>query len=173
MKVYIRPFHLNDAMSVLEAIKESQQELSRWMVGMQKFRTLEDVQNWIAENDEAQTMGSSYNFAMVDSQDNGFLGGCGIIQIDHFHRTGTLYGWVRTNSTGMGVATSAGIELIRFGIERLQLKRLELLVAIDNHASERLVKKLGAVYEGTLRNRLNINGEWSDAFMFSLIPSDI
>jgi RimJ/RimL family protein N-acetyltransferase len=50
------------------------------------------------------------------------------------------------------------------------LNRIEILVAVDNLASQRVAAKVGAVREGILRNRLLLHGKIHDAVMFSLIP---
>jgi len=59
-----------------------------------------------------------------------------------------------------------------FGFRNLDLNRLEILIAVDNRASQRVAEKVGAVREGVLRNRLVVRDKVHDAVMFSLIPSD-
>ena len=60
--------------------------------------------------------------------------------------------------------------LADYGFKELKLNRIEILVAVDNLASQRVAAKAGAVREGILRNRLLLHGKIHDAVMFSLIP---
>ena len=81
--------------------------------------------------------------------------------------------WVRTNSVGRGVATSATRLAARFGFEELGLHRIEIVAAVENIASQRVAEKAGALREGLLRKRLLIRGESQDAVLFSLLPEDL
>jgi len=116
---------------------------------------------------------AAYNFAIVDADDGSILGGCGLTQINWQHRFANLYYWVHSRKAGRGVASAATLQLARYGFETLGLQRIEIVVAAGNLASLRVAEKVGAEREGLLRNRIHINDEWHDAFMHSLIPSDL
>jgi RimJ/RimL family protein N-acetyltransferase len=66
---------------------------------------------------------------------------------------------------------AAALLLGDFGFKELKLNRIEILVAVDNLASQRVAAKVGAVREGVLRNRLLLHGKIHDAVIFSLIPN--
>jgi RimJ/RimL family protein N-acetyltransferase len=69
------------------------------------------------------------------------------------------------------VATEA-VKLAReWGFAETGLVRLEVLVAVGNLASRRVAEKAGAVYEGTLRSRLLVQGTRHDAAMYAFIRS--
>jgi hypothetical protein len=76
--------------------------------------------------------------------------------------------WVRTSATGHGVATRAARLVAQFGIEKIGLLRVEIVVAIGNIASMRVAEKAGAKREGILRNRLVGRDKVLDAVMHSL-----
>jgi len=61
----------------------------------------------------------------------------------------------------------------RFGFDELKLRRIEIVAAINNKASQRVAEKAGATREGILRNRLVVRDKVYDAVMFSLIPGDL
>ena len=60
----------------------------------------------------------------------------------------------------------------RFAFERLGLLRAEIVVAMDNLASQRVAEKIGAHREGVLFNRMVVAPAVHDAIMYSLLPSD-
>lgn len=86
---------------------------------------------------------------------------------------GTLTGWVRKQYNGLGAGTAGCRLAAQFAFTVLKLQRLECLASPDNLASQRLIAKLGAHYEGTLRNRWYEDGVLKDSLLFSLIPSDV
>ena len=117
--------------------------------------------------------GKEYAFAIVQAQDGQFLGGCGLNQINRVNRFANLGYWVRTSQAGHGVATVAARLLAQFGFGELKLSRLELVIDVDNQASQRVAEKLGAFREGVLRQRLSVHNQARDAVMYSLIPRDL
>lgn len=171
-KVTIRPFLPGDARAVYDAVQESLQELPIWMPYLNANLTEDEIRQWIDEGAILWAEGERYDFAIVDARDGAFLGGCGLSQFHPGHGFANLYYWVRSTRTGQGVASGAARLLARFGIEKLGLTRVEILMATGNLSSARVAQKAGATYEGTLRNRIRIDDTLHDAFIYSLIPSD-
>src|SRR5262245_32789118 len=102
-----------------------------------------------------------------------FVGGAGLKCIHRVHQFANLGYWVRTSATGRGLATRATRLAARFGFEQLGLHRIEIVVAVDNLASQRVAERAGAVREGVARKRLLIRGESHDAVMYSLVAQDM
>jgi RimJ/RimL family protein N-acetyltransferase len=115
-------------------------------------------------------VGTAYQFAITDSREDSFLGGCGLNKINEIDKVANLGYWVRSSRVKQGIATTATALLAQFGFRKLKLNRIEILVAIENKASQGVAVKAGAMREGILRNRLLLHGKIHDAVMFSLIP---
>jgi RimJ/RimL family protein N-acetyltransferase len=125
----------------------------------------------------------SYNFAITNSRDGAFVGGCGMRFISQVDRVANLGYWVRTSRTRQDVASTATRLLARFGFEELKLNRIEIIASTDNRASQRVAEKAGAIREGILRNRMVVrvrvadtmvfNERVSDTVMYSLTPRDM
>ena len=116
---------------------------------------------------------SEYEFAITDSRDGFFLGGCGLNHINRAHQIANLGYWARSSQTKQDVATAAVLLVAQFGFDELKLRRIEIVAAINNKASQRVAEKAGATREGILRNRLVVRDKVYDAVMFSLIPGDL
>jgi RimJ/RimL family protein N-acetyltransferase len=117
--------------------------------------------------------GIEYDFVIFDTKENTFLGGCAIDQINRKHNFATLGYWVRSSQTGKGIATAAVRLISRLGFRKLGFTRLEIVVAEQNRASQRVAEKVGAVREGIHRNRHVVRDKIYDSVMFSLIPQDL
>jgi RimJ/RimL family protein N-acetyltransferase len=101
------------------------------------------------------------------------IGGCGINDIGEDKSRANLGYWVRSDRTGQGIAPAAAKLLAKWGFEALGLKRIEIVVAVENARSLRAAEKTGAKREGVLRNRLLIGNKPHDAVMHSLVPGEV
>ena len=55
----------------------------------------------------------------------------------------------------------------------LHLHRMEICIRPENHASLRVVEKLGFRYEGLRRGVIHIHGDWRDHYAFALVREDV
>jgi RimJ/RimL family protein N-acetyltransferase len=171
--VTIRPYEPGDAEHVYKAVRESGPDLSYWMPEMRPELSVAEVSSMINETPHLWAEGTAYHFAVVSVEDGALLGGCGLTHVRRGHRYVNLYYWVRGNCTGRGIATAAARLAARFAFEHLALHRVEIVVAVGNEASAKVAEKAGALYEGTLRNRLYLHEKSYDAMLYSLVPSDL
>jgi [ribosomal protein S5]-alanine N-acetyltransferase len=81
--------------------------------------------------------------------------------------------WVGTHATAGGVATSAVAMAVDHTFHSGGLHRLEATVRPENHASLRVLRKLGFREEGLFRRYLDVAGTWRDHLCFALTTEDI
>lgn len=170
--ILLRTFRPEDIEALYEAARESINEISPWLPWCHANYSIEESRSFIMSREEAQKNEEDYAFAVFDVKTGMLLGCVGLNQVNREHQFCNLGYWVRTSCTGRGVASSAARMAARFGLEELKLRRIEIVVAVGNHASQRTAEKTGAVREGVLRKRLFINGEVQDAVMYSLVAED-
>ncbi len=74
---------------------------------------------------------------------------------------------------GHGYATEAAKEVIAFGFEYLELKRIEVGTFIDNYQSQRVCEKLGFIKEGIARSGyVRYDGKVFDKMMFGMTDKE-
>ena len=171
--ILLRPYRLSDTNHLYDAVRESIDELSVWMPWCHANYSIKEAKTWLKTLPKAWDNGLAYEFVITGSKDSSYLGACSLTGINHENRYANLSYWVRTSRTKRGVATTAALLLARFGLSELKLNRIEIVVATDNKASQRVAEKIGATREGVLRNLLVVRDRVYDAVMFSLIPSDL
>jgi RimJ/RimL family protein N-acetyltransferase len=164
------PYELKHVEPQVIAGRESVAEISPWMSWCHHKYSAEESRNWIESCMKEWEVGTAYQFAITDSREDSFLGGCGLNKINEIDKVANLGYWVRSSRVKQGIATTATALLAQFGFRKLKLNRIEILVAIENKASQGVAVKAGAMREGILRNRLLLHGKIHDAVMFSLIP---
>lgn len=170
--ILIRPYVESDAELLYESARECLPE-TQWMPWCHEHYAPEDSKSWIAGSIIKWAEGKEYNFVIADAKTGAYLGGAGLNRMDTEYGIANLGYWVRAARRGSGIAAAATRLVAHFGVEQVGLHRLEIVVAVGNEPSCRAAEKAGAVREGVLRNRLLVAGKPHDAFMHSLIPSDI
>jgi ribosomal-protein-serine acetyltransferase len=168
--IRIRPYRLDDARAIWEAARESLTALQPWMPWCHPNYSIDETRAWLAVQIPAFQQRTTFEFA-ITSDDDTYLGGCGLNQIDALNQRANLGYWVRSSATGKGVATAATALTREWGFANTDLERIEVLIAVGNRASRRVAEKAGAVYEGMLRRRLLVHGTRHDAAMFAFIKS--
>jgi RimJ/RimL family protein N-acetyltransferase len=171
-RILLRPYCTSDAATVYEAARESVHEVGMWLPWCHAGYSMKESKNWIKLCAKSWEEGTAYEFAIFDSRTGQYLGGCGLNHIDPAYKTANLGYWVRTSQTKHGVATTAAVLLVRFGLAELKLNRIEIVAAVGNSQSQRVAEKAGAKREGILRNRILLEGRAHDAVVFSFIPQD-
>jgi ribosomal-protein-serine acetyltransferase len=171
--ITIRPVRLEDAEALFEAINETMPDLQQWLPFSSQNPGLQDIHVWLSEQTEEWAKGRSYAFAILDAQSETLIGGCQLNGLIAIHRLANVVYWVRSTERGHGVAGRAVRLLARFGFEDLGLQRLEILVAVENIASQKAAKKTGARYQGLQPNRILVGGSLYEAVLYSLIPADL
>jgi RimJ/RimL family protein N-acetyltransferase len=166
--IRIRPYRLDDAHAIWEAVRESMTELRPWMPWCHPGYAIEESRSWLAGQVQAFQQRTAFEFA-ITTEDGAYLGGCGLNQIDTLNQRANLGYWVRSSANRKGVATAATVLTRDWGFSHTDFVRIEILVAVSNIPSRRVAEKSGAVYEGTMRQRLMVHGTRHDAAMYAFI----
>ena len=124
---------------------------------------------WVARYEDARRDGTREAFAVVEDGD--FLGLALAPTIDRETQTAELGYVVAPAARGRGVATEALRQLTEWALAEGML-RIELLISVDNPASQKVAERCGYVREGVLRSlyfKENLRG---DTAIYSLLPGD-
>ncbi|BET65480.1 GNAT family N-acetyltransferase [Opitutales bacterium ASA1] len=170
--VALRPLGPEHALAMAEAAAESRDRLSPWLPWCTPQYGPAHAAEFAGSRPEAWVDATEYAFAIFADAPERFVGVCGLNELRPLHHTANLGYWVRSSATGRGYAPAAARLLARFGLLHLPLRRIEIVVAVDNRASCRAAIKSGARHEGTLRNRLYLHGRSHDAEVYSFVPTD-
>jgi ribosomal-protein-alanine N-acetyltransferase len=114
----------------------------------------------------------AYHLAVVLKASGGLVGGCRIEVRNAVHGTGDVGYVVDRQHWGQGYATEAIRALIDFGFRRLALHRIWATCDVENHASARVLEKLGMRREGLLRHNVRRTGEWRDSYLYAIIEPE-
>ena len=171
-RLLVRRYRQSDEDFLFEAARASIPEVFQFLPWCHPDYARDDAQQWLATVESNWKDASAYNFGIFNQEGTEFHGGCGITSIDE-HPIGNLGYWIKTASTGKGIATEATSSLADFGIHQIGLQRIEIIMSTHNDASRKVAEGSGARVEGTLRNRLLLHGNRHDAHVYSITPGDL
>ena len=170
--VVLRPLDLADVADVFSAVRESRAELGLWMPWCTPDYDQSRAAEYVVKSQEERRAGRAYEFGIF-GPDGEFLGNCGLNCINVENKFANLGYWIRTRRTRRGFATSAVLELARWGFSNTDLNRFEIVAAVDNVASQRVAERAGAHREGIAKQRLVFGGRVHDAAIYSLVRSRV
>lgn len=167
----LRPYRPADLPDFVTAVRESHASIGRWMKWAHADFSAADGAEWLAHCARGWQSGTAYEFGIFDRDSGDFVGGGGLNSLHAVHPFCNLGYWVRSSREGQGAASSAVRALSRHAFGKLQLMRVEIVVADGNEPSLAVARRCGAHYEGLLRNRIRgVDGQAWDAHLFSLVP---
>lgn len=139
----------------------------------------EELQRFMAYNRAMDEDGSGLRLAITrrhaDSRDAHAgrpIGQCTLFGIFRPSRRAEIGYSLAESAWGQGYATEACAELVRHGFEDLDLNRIEADIDPRNEPSAGVLRRLGFVQEGLMRERWIVAGEVSDTAFFGLLRSD-
>jgi RimJ/RimL family protein N-acetyltransferase len=173
-RLLLRPYRLEDAPALYEAIAESREHLRPWESFANAFQTVEETQNWILRQREHWQVYDWFYIGMWSQIQEHYLGGLWLgplglngWQIPAFE----LAYWLRVSALGQGYATEGVRLLMDYAIEVLGAQRLELTIDARNERSLALARRLGFKEEGRLRRlALEREGVLVDDITLSFVP---
>lgn len=118
--------------------------------------------------------GSAYPFVMLEQPSGNVIGTTRYADIMWGYRNCELgYTWISPEAQGTGANVESKYLMLRYAFETLQFVRVYLHTDTRNKHSQRAIKRLGAVYEGILRNHMIVkNGYIRDTMIFSIIQDE-
>ena len=168
--VILQRYTLEDIAELFAAIHESIERVYPWLPWCHPNYTIAETEQWLKTRPQLWNEKQEFAFSIRDRQGT-IVGGCGL-RIISANWSANLGYWLRTGYTGKGYATAATMMLAEFGIKQLQLKRIEIVISVQNTSSRAVAERAGARLEGVSRNLLEIHGKAHDAVIYSFIPQD-
>jgi N-acetyltransferase len=167
--VRIEPLRREHSADIYEATKSTDWE---WFLG--PLRTRKDVDMRIAEGIAAERRGEAYAFAVRMLNDGRILGSTSYLSVVPRHKRAEIGStWYSKDVWGTAVNPECKFLLLRHAFEQWGAVRIQLGTDSRNVHSQRAILKLGAKFEGTLRNHgIRPDGSARDAKLYSIVDRE-
>jgi RimJ/RimL family protein N-acetyltransferase len=130
-----------------------------------------DAENFIAQMDGECQAGHSATFAVTILRGGELCGAVGFA-IESVHQHAELGYWIGVPYWGRGFATEAASAVVTFGFETLKLHRIYAHHFAENHASRRVLEKIGMRHEGRSRQHVRKWNRFVDVENYGLLASE-
>jgi ribosomal-protein-alanine N-acetyltransferase len=134
-------------------------------------RTAEEVQAFVQSfiEQQRQQPRCKFQLAITLKADGRLIGNCGLRQDSPDARQADLGYELDPAYWGHGYATEAARALLRFGFEERGLHRIWASCLAENHASVRILERIGMVREGRQRESQWFKGCWWDTLLYAIL----
>lgn len=168
-RLILRPFIMKDAINVQKLAGEKIIASTTLNIPY----PYEDgmAEKWISIHPEQFEKGNLACFA-IELHDKKTLIGAVSLSLKQSHERGELGYWIGVPYWGNGYCTEASKEILKYGFCDLRLNRIEAFCMSRNHASIRVLKKIGMSIEGYLRQYVKKWGIFEDYDVYSIIFSE-
>ncbi|MFJ2741520.1 GNAT family N-acetyltransferase [Streptomyces sp. NPDC087440] len=169
-RLELRPFAAADTDEVFRTVQDP--DILRWTTLPSPYEHTDAVFFVEQISGEGLRTGTGFHFAVRPRGGGELLGAVGI----GFHLapgTWELGYWTAKPHRGRGCVTEAATEVIRWALATLGVDRIIWRAEVGNEPSRAVARKLGFTMEGVQRAATVHQGTTRDAWVGSLLPSDL
>ena len=123
---------------------------------------------WIIAEANADVC-KNFWFAVVRKADNKLLGEGILLDVPEKPEIGWL---IDKHFWGQGYGTDVGCALLKYGFDVLNLRRIIAACHADNHASYRLMEKIGMRREAHFVKEKLYGADWCDRFQYAILQEE-
>lgn len=151
-RLCIKPREVGEGLIVNQAIRSSLDHLKPWMPFAQKAPTADESEEHCRRSLAKFILREDMTLSIYSNDLKTFIGSTGLHRanwdIPSFH----MGYWVRPEFEGQGFVSEATNALTRYAFQVLRARRVEIRCDLENSRSLAVMKRLGFVQEGVLRN---------------------
>ncbi|MHC4211949.1 MAG: GNAT family N-acetyltransferase [Planctomycetota bacterium] len=168
-RLILRAFNLTDAPEVQRLAGD--REIASMTLSIPHPYEDGVAEKWISTHRDLFEKGQVLNLAITRRDDGGLVGSIGIT-INTEHENAELGYWIGKQYWNQGYCTEAARPLLKYAFETLKLNRIEAHHFARNPASGRIMKKIGLLKEGCLRQHIIKWDAFEDIVMYGILKTD-
>lgn len=158
-----------------EELWESAKDESLWThYTFRKMESFEKFKKFLAGSLEEAASGKGFTFTIIDKQSGKMKGGTSFLDIQPAARSLEIgRTWLAKELHGTGFNAECKFLLLQYCFEELKLIRVFFKTDSNNIRSQKAMEKIGAKFEGILRNHMiREDGTFRHSAYYSIIESE-
>lgn len=171
-RTYLMPMDPADAPELWQVIDASRAYLFPWLPWVPYNSDEPSTRRFVEACAAEWDAGRALRFIIRDRGNARLLGVVGLESCVHIHRSCELGYWLRQDAQKGGLMTEAAAEVIRLAFENLNVHRIRVAAATDNHRSLAVIHRLGFRFEGIAREAEFCAGRWLDHAVWSMLETE-
>ena len=158
-----------------EELWESAQNEDLWEhYTFRKMESFEKFKDFLSGSLKEADSGKGFTFTIIDKATGKMVGGTSFLDIQPASRSLEIgRTWLAKELHGTGFNAECKLLLLKYCFEELKLIRVFFKTDSNNLRSQKAMEKIGAKYEGTLRNHMiREDGTFRHSAYYSIIESE-
>lgn len=150
------------------------QETDLWIYGLKDLSQPGALRSYIESAIADMASGNAFVWVIVDAKSGEVAGCTRLAEISWNDERGQIgWTWIGKKFQGTGLNQAMKYEILKYGFETLKLNRIELKADERNLMSRKAIEKIGAKYEGTLRQHIKIkDGFIRNSVFYSILKNE-
>ena len=177
-----KDFELKDAKVILEpltlghveSLNAAAADGNLWNLTYTIIPCGDGMRTYVQKALDAKKLGTQIPFAILNATTHRVIGSTRFWNIDNANRKLEIgYTWIGKSYQGTHINLHAKYLMLEHAFDNMQYIRVEFFTHENNKQSRGALEKIGAVYEGTLRNHMILpGGEYRNSACYSIIASE-
>lgn len=155
------------AAEIFQLVDRNREYLREWLPWVDRVVTVTDTSDFISRTIDQFEKGRGPQY-LIEFQGT-TAGIIGFHPIDIPNRNAEIGYWLGEEFTGSGLVTRSVMQLLGIGFRELDLNRIEIRCAKGNEPSNAIARRVGMVYEGTLREEEWLYDHFVDHTVYSML----
>lgn len=161
---------IRHAKELFTLIDKNREHLGKWLSFPEKTNQVEDTVKFIERSLNRFSEHNGY-WAGIWHQGE-MAGSIGFLYMDRDARKTEIGYWLGSGFAGKGIATKAVTTMVNHAFYDLNLNKVEINVATENHKSRAIPERLRFTQEGIIRHFENLNGVYLDRVIYGILKSE-
>lgn len=167
--VYIRMVEKTDNEAIFEYASDP--DVSKYH-SWDPHQSLQDTHGFLSRYSEFLKKLQKLEFGIILKEKDTFIGMCGFHDFSFDHSRCEIRYVLSAKYRERDLLTESVSALIDFGFAKMDLNRIEAKTRIEDIASQRVLKNVGMIEEGLIRERMFLKGHFTDFKLYSILKRE-
>ncbi|UOQ86552.1 GNAT family N-acetyltransferase [Gracilibacillus salinarum] len=166
----LKLIELKDAERVFTLTDSSRDYLRKWLPWLDFTTKLEDTKTFIKNSLKGYAEGESLTTFIV--YQNEIVGTAGYNSLDWSNKIAYIGYWLGEDYQGKGIMTRVAGALTDYAINELNMNKVDIRAAAQNHKSRAVPERLGYVQEGSVRQAEWLYDHYVDHVIYGMLAEE-
>ncbi|MBK5721613.1 GNAT family N-acetyltransferase [Dysgonomonas sp. Marseille-P4677] len=165
--IELYPLSVDDIFRIFNTLNDEREYMRTWLPFVDATHEVEDTGNYV--NYVLQTADKQFTIYFKGE----FVGLIGFKDTDFDNKKIEIGYWLSQYAQGKGIMFNSVSKLIEYAFIEMNMNRIQIKVAVDNHKSRKIPEKLGFQFEGIERDgELLVDNVYTDIAIYSLLKRE-
>ncbi|GAB6120820.1 GNAT family N-acetyltransferase [Dysgonomonas termitidis] len=165
--IVLYPLSVDDIFKIFNTLNDEREYMREWLPFVDTTKEVEDTASFV--NHVLVTADKQFTIYFQGQ----FVGLVGFKDTDSINKKVEIGYWLSQYAQGKGIMLHSVRKLIEYAFTEMDINRIQIKVAINNHKSRRIPEKLGFQSEGIERDgELLVDNVFTDIAIYSLLKKE-